>query len=170
MAVSMEELNNQCSTTGHAPSSYIQPNSVPQLFSCITFYQQQTPVYLPISPPAIGSPYFGQTHQHTASCQPIMWNDMLFMLPHLVLQQKKTKPLHNQNYCWMHGYSISKSHTSMTCTSEAPRHVLWATRLNTCWGSTARIEGLNAPSSWLGMGRDHSFKLNKITSSSTFLN
>ena len=56
------------------------------------------------------------------------------------------------------------------CTSQAPGHVLWATRLNTCRGSTASIGGLNAPSWWLGSGGEYSFKLNKITSYSTFPN
>ena len=42
----------------------------------------------------------------------------------------------NGNYCWTHGYRVSKNHTSATCQNPAPGHQKDATRANTMNGST----------------------------------
>ena len=70
---------------------------------------------------------------------------------------KKPKSLQNQNYCWAHSCCMGKNHTCTTCSSQAPRHVIWVTRANTCRGSMASIDGVNVMAWWLGMGRDYSY-------------
>ena len=47
----------------------------------------------------------------------------------------------NTRYCWTHGYRVSSTHTSATCTKRAEGHQVAATRSNTMGGSE-----LNKPS------------------------
>ena len=42
----------------------------------------------------------------------------------------------NWNYCWTHGHDIKDGHTSQTCLAPAQGHVWYATKQNTCGGST----------------------------------
>jgi phage shock protein A len=44
------------------------------------------------------------------------------------------------NYCWMHGYKVGSTHTSLTCKLPKPGHKKEATRADTMGGSQANKE------------------------------
>jgi hypothetical protein len=44
------------------------------------------------------------------------------------------------NYCWTHGYKVSRTHTSLTCTTRNPGHKTEATRADNMGGSQANKE------------------------------
>ena len=49
------------------------------------------------------------------------------------------------NYCWSHGYKLSHSHTSSTCTNENVGHKSDAKRRNPMGGITWNSGHVNAP-------------------------
>ena len=46
-----------------------------------------------------------------------------------------TRKYFNDNYCWSHGYHISKDHTRLTCHAQQTGHQTKATRSDTMGGS-----------------------------------
>jgi hypothetical protein len=44
------------------------------------------------------------------------------------------------NYCWTHGYTAGKTHTSLTCNTPKPGHKTEATRADNMGGSQANRE------------------------------
>ena len=54
-----------------------------------------------------------------------------------------TKTPHPGNYCWTHGYRISKDHSSATCANKATGHRDDATAANT-FGGSAKDKGWDA--------------------------
>jgi hypothetical protein len=46
----------------------------------------------------------------------------------------------SRNYCWMHGYKVVNTHTSLTCKLPRPGHQKKATRADTMGGSQANKE------------------------------
>jgi hypothetical protein len=45
-----------------------------------------------------------------------------------------------KNYCWTHGYTVGRTHTSLTCTTHNPGHKTEATRADNMGGSQANKE------------------------------
>jgi hypothetical protein len=53
---------------------------------------------------------------------------------------KRTFNPSQSNYCWMHGYKVGITHTSLTCKLPKPGHKLKATRADNMGGSQANRE------------------------------
>jgi hypothetical protein len=47
---------------------------------------------------------------------------------------------YSSNYCWTHGYTVGKTHTSLTCNTPKPSHKAEATRAENTGGSQANRE------------------------------
>ena len=52
-------------------------------------------------------------------------------------RERTTRQYNNKNYCWSHGYDISKDHTSQNCRFKHDGHKAKATRENILGGSVA---------------------------------
>jgi hypothetical protein len=48
--------------------------------------------------------------------------------------QRPIKTTNNDNYCWLHGYHVAKSHTSATCNMKKSGHQDAANKSNTMGG------------------------------------